>query len=235
MIQTDRGTNFTSNLFEQQVKELQVQHEMSSAYHPELQGALERFHQTLKSILRTYCVETGKDWLDGFPLLMLAVRSTVQESLGFSPAELVFVHTVRGPLKLIREQFLCKDSLCIPILENGSMFREYLHKAWDVAKQHLSDTQAKMKTRYDKKSIARSFQPGDSVLVLLPVPKSPLHARFLGPYTIEKKLSDTNYTVHTPDRWCKSLIEGFQTLPFCPHWQITYRICLRNIAMISSN
>ncbi len=92
----------------------------------------------------------------------------------------------------------------MPILEYVSTFREYLHKAWDIAKQHLSDTQAKMKTRYDRKSIARSFQPGDSVLVLLPAPNSPLHARFLGPYTIEKKLSDTNYTVLTPDRRRKS-------------------------------
>ncbi len=136
---------------------------MSSAYHPDSQGALEHFHQTLKSMLRTYCVETGRDWVDGLPLLMLAVRSTVQESLGFSPAKLVFGHTVRGPLKLISEQFLSKDSLCMPILEYVSTFHEYLHKAWDVAKQHLSDTQAKMKTRYDRKIIARSFQPGDSV------------------------------------------------------------------------
>lgn len=99
IIQTDQGTNFTSHLFEQLVKELRVEHQISSAYHPESQGALERFHQTLKSMLRTYCVETGKDWVDGLHLLMLAIRSTVQESLGFSPAELVFGHTVRGPLR----------------------------------------------------------------------------------------------------------------------------------------
>ena len=41
------------------------------------------------------------------------------------------------------------------------------------------------------------FKPGDKVLVLLPVPQSPLQAKFFGPYTIEKKLSDLNYIVHT--------------------------------------
>ncbi|KAL1248067.1 hypothetical protein QQF64_023443 [Cirrhinus molitorella] len=206
VIQTDRGTNFTSNLFEQLAKELQVRHEMSTANHPESQGALERFHQTLKSMLRAYCVETGKEWVDGLPLLMLAVRSTVQESLGFSPAELVFGHTVRGPLKLIHDQFLSKDSRQMPILEYVSTFREHLHRAWDVAKRHLSNTQVKMKKRYDRKSVDRSFQPGDSVLVLLPVPTSPMHARFSGPYTVEKKLSDTNYTILTPDRRRKSRV-----------------------------
>lgn len=63
-----------------------------------------------------------------------------------------------------------------------------------------------MKTRFDRKSVACCFQPGDSVLVLLPVPSSPMHARFAGSYKIEKKLSDTNDTVLTPDRQHKSRV-----------------------------
>ena len=55
-----------------------------------------------------------------------------------------------------------------------------------------------MKFRYDKQAKERFFKPGDKVLVLLPVPQSPLQAKFFGPYTIEKKLSDLNYIVHTP-------------------------------------
>ena len=44
----------------------------------------------------------------------------------------------------------------------------------------------------------KDFKPGDKVLVLLPVPQSPLQAKFFGSYTIEKKLSDLNYIVYTP-------------------------------------
>ncbi|KAL1279989.1 hypothetical protein QQF64_014589 [Cirrhinus molitorella] len=66
-------------------------------------------------------------------------------------------------------------SLCSVTLFEGS-FREKLHKAWDVAKAHLAGVQSKMKTRYNQKSVVRSFQPGDSVLVLLPVPGSALQA-----------------------------------------------------------
>ena len=36
--------------------------------------------------------------------------------------------------------------------------------------------------------------------MLLPVPQNHLQAKFFGPYTIEKKLSDLNYIVHTPGR-----------------------------------
>lgn len=40
VIQTDRGTNFTSRMFEQILKELDINHQLSSAYHPESQGAI---------------------------------------------------------------------------------------------------------------------------------------------------------------------------------------------------
>ena len=66
----------------------------STAYHLESQGALERFHQTLKNMLRAYCANNDKDWDEGVHLVLFAAREAVQESLGFSPFQLVFGHTV---------------------------------------------------------------------------------------------------------------------------------------------
>ncbi|XP_053085649.1 B-cell receptor CD22-like [Pangasianodon hypophthalmus] len=57
-----------------------------------------------------------------------------------------------------------------------------------------------MKTHYDQKRIVCSFQPGDAVLVLLTLPGSAMQGRFSGPYVIEKKLSDIDYAIRTPDR-----------------------------------
>ncbi len=90
-----------SNVFAKVMKQLSIKHHVSSAYHPQSQGAIERFHQTLKSMLRTFCVELEKEWDEHIPLLLFAVRNTTQASLGFSSSELVFGHTVRGPLKQI--------------------------------------------------------------------------------------------------------------------------------------
>ena len=47
-IQSDQGTNFISHTFQQVMNQLGMKQYNSSAYHPESQGALERFHQTLK-------------------------------------------------------------------------------------------------------------------------------------------------------------------------------------------
>ena len=57
-----------------------------------------------------------------------------------------------------------------------------------------------MKTRFDRKAVERQFQPGDQVLVLLPLPGSALTARFSGPYVLKNKVSITDYIIHTPER-----------------------------------
>ncbi|XP_038157608.1 uncharacterized protein LOC119794223 [Cyprinodon tularosa] len=62
VVQTDQGTNFKSRTFAQALKQWGIEHVTSSSYHPESQGALERFHQTLKTMLRKYCMETERDW-----------------------------------------------------------------------------------------------------------------------------------------------------------------------------
>uniref|UniRef100_A0A3B1IMD5 Gypsy retrotransposon integrase-like protein 1 n=1 Tax=Astyanax mexicanus TaxID=7994 RepID=A0A3B1IMD5_ASTMX len=206
-VQTDQGSNFMSKLFAQVLKQLSISHRVSSAYHPESQGALERFHQSLKAMLRKYCFESGREWDEGVPLVLFAVREAVQDSLGFSPAELVFGHTVRGPLKLLKDKWLFTDEPSTTnLLDYVSSFRERLHFACEAAKSMLASSQSKMKKHYDKCAVSRSFQPGDLVLVLLPLPGSSLQAKFSGPYVIDSKLSDTDYVVRTPDRRRKTRV-----------------------------
>ena len=88
-IQSDQGSNFMSGLFQQVMSELNFEQYKSSAYHPESQGALERFYQTLKNMIRTYFFQTEKHLDEGIHLLLFASRESEQESLGFSPFELV--------------------------------------------------------------------------------------------------------------------------------------------------
>lgn len=79
-LQSDQGSNFTHKFFSQVMQSLGIQHEKSSPYQPERQGALERFHQTLKSMLKKYCSDSGKQWDEGVPLLLFAVYEAKQES-----------------------------------------------------------------------------------------------------------------------------------------------------------
>ena len=73
----------------------------SSAYHPQLHGAVERFHQTLKTMMRRFYFDYDRNWDKGVYLLMFAVHESIQDSFSFSPFELVFCQSVRGLLKLL--------------------------------------------------------------------------------------------------------------------------------------
>ena len=199
-LQSDQGSNFMSHIFQQVMYQLQIKQYRSSPYHPESQGALERFHQTLKTMLKTYCHQNLKDWDEGIPLLMFAVRDSVQESLGFSPFELVFGHTVRGPLVMLKEKWLEEENNQTNILQYVLTFKNRLLKAGKFAKENLKKSQGRMKLWYDKKARLRTFKPGDKVLVLFPSSGNSLQAQFFGPYEVERKVNDLNYIVKTPGR-----------------------------------
>ena len=121
--------------------ELGIKQYRSSAYHPESQGALEHFHQTLKNMIRSYCFDGNRDWDEGVRLLLFAVRESVQESLGFSPFELVIGHSVRGPLKLFKEKLLSHDDVSLNLLQYVSDFRTELSNACEMAKSNLKSAQ----------------------------------------------------------------------------------------------
>lgn len=70
----------------------------------------------------------------------------------------------------------------------------------------LSVAQSKMKSNFDKNLAARFFHPGERVLVLLPVLGSALQAKFCGPYVVDRKLSETDYVIKTPDHKKKTRV-----------------------------
>ena len=80
-----------SGIFQQAMSITQCK---SSAYHPQSQGAIERFHQTLKIMIRTYCLDYDKNWDEGVHVLLLAVCESIQDNLGFSPFKLVVIQCV---------------------------------------------------------------------------------------------------------------------------------------------
>jgi hypothetical protein len=86
-ITTDRGTQFTSQVWEKFCIRLGVQHHMTTAYHPASNGLVERAHRQLKDSLRTRLA--GNDWPAHLPWILLGLRAAPKEDSGVSSAELV--------------------------------------------------------------------------------------------------------------------------------------------------
>ena len=82
---------------------LSLQQLTTIPYRPYSKGPLERFHAMLKRVLLTMGAEHPNDWDKYLPTLLFAVREILQESLGFSPFELLYGRYVRGPMQILRE------------------------------------------------------------------------------------------------------------------------------------
>ena len=61
-ILTDQGSNFTSQLLAELYRMLHNRPIRTSPYHPQTDGSVERFNQTLKVMLRKVHIQEGKDW-----------------------------------------------------------------------------------------------------------------------------------------------------------------------------
>ena len=72
--------------------------------------------------------------------------------------------------------------------------------AGERAKESLASAQTKMKNLYDCNAEIHQFSPGDQVLVLLPLVGSPFQAKFHGPFTVLRQISEQNYLLSTPKR-----------------------------------
>ena len=60
----------------------------TTAFHPQANGMVERFHRDLKAALRARL--KGPNWADQLPWVLLGLRTAPREDLNASSAELVF-------------------------------------------------------------------------------------------------------------------------------------------------
>jgi len=202
-ILSDQGTDFMSELMQIFLHDFGVNHIRTSPYHPQSNGACERFNGTLKSMLRSLLDRFPDSWDTALPWVLFAYREVPVETLGCSPFDLLFGRSVAGPLSLVKSSWLHETDLSTAkqnVVEFILSTRERLRHAVDLATEHATQQRTKAKRWYDRRAVIRTFLPGDKVLVLLPIPGKPLHAKFHGPYTVEEQLGPVDYVISTPDR-----------------------------------
>ena len=87
-ITSDRGPQFTSQLWKNVCELMGMSVNSTTAYHPQANGLVERFHRRLKEALRARL--TGPNWIDELPWVLLGIRTTPKTDLNTSTAELVY-------------------------------------------------------------------------------------------------------------------------------------------------
>jgi transposase InsO family protein len=117
IITTDRGVQFTAAAWGAALKRLGIHHVQTTAYHPQSNGAVERFHRRLKDALKARLA--GPSWPLHLPWVLLGLRATPREDSNVSPAELVFGSPLNLPAAVVTaeqppEAFMQQLSSFIP-------------------------------------------------------------------------------------------------------------------------
>jgi hypothetical protein len=111
-ISSDRGPQFASSVWAAFCKQMGVKHIMTTAYHPQSNGMVERFHRQLKAAFRAR--DCGPHWLDHLPWILLGLRAAPKEDSGYSSAELVFGSRLTLPGELQQPSPPVQAELLVP-------------------------------------------------------------------------------------------------------------------------
>ena len=203
-ILSDQGTDFMSHLMQIFLHDFSISQIRTSPYHPQSNASLERFHKTLKGMIRCLADKFDNNWDACLKWALFAYREIPVESLGYSPFELLYGRQARGPLSLLKTTWAkgltdlssAKQNVVAYLLD----LRQKLKEIVDTAVEHNKRAKTKSKTWYDKRARERTFAPGDLVLALLPSTKDPLGLKYQGPYRIIEKVGPVDYILETPGR-----------------------------------
>jgi hypothetical protein len=194
---SDRGAIFDSAFWRTLTTLTGTTLKMSTAYHPQTDGATERLNQTLEQYLRIYVNYQQNDWENLLPLAQFTYNDTVHSSTKLTPffANHAFHPNFNITLRPAGDK---------PIDATAATYAQQLKVLHEVLRQEIKLTADRMKAWYDKsKQEAPSFNVGDKVWlssrnISTQRPAKKLDHRYLGPYKILEKIGDLAYRLDLP-------------------------------------
>ena len=196
---TDQGSVFTSKLTKAMCKEFGITKIQTTPYHPQSDGALERWHACHKGMLKRSESDI-KNWDRHLKYLLFAYRSTPHCITGFSPFTLMYGRDVRGPLDILQESWLVGDCEQAKVFEWLVSVKARMSEMSEVVSEKERRAKAKMKEVYDRTASVKKLEPGDMVLVWKPGIHAKMGASWDGPFQIESKVSPVTYRVQVPGK-----------------------------------
>jgi hypothetical protein len=189
---SDRDSLFNSIFWKHLHNLIGIKLHMSSAYHPESDGATERANRTIVQMIRQCVSSDQKDWVMKLPAVEFAINSARSEVTGYTPFFLNYGHMPRA--------FLWDSN------RNGEYpgvlkFAANLKLAVIDAHDSIIAHQTKEIKNANKKRIPSPFEVGDLVYISsknLSIPKGlarKFFPKYVGPYLITQNFKNDSYRI----------------------------------------
>ncbi|CAJ0960766.1 unnamed protein product [Ranitomeya imitator] len=195
-IVSDRGPQFASRFWIELCRLLSIELNLSSAYHPETNGLVERANQTLVTYLRHFVSARQDDWASLLSWAEFALNNAVADSTGQTPFLLNYGQHPRVPVPM-------------PVSSADSRVADWAVEArdiWDRTQDAIRASKERMRSSADAhRRPAPTFAPGDLVWlsarnIRLRVESTKFAPRYLGPFKVLEQVNPVVYRLALPTR-----------------------------------
>ncbi|KAI3713356.1 hypothetical protein L1987_71933 [Smallanthus sonchifolius] len=181
-IVSDRDTRFTSRFWKRFHEAMGTRLNISTAYHPQMDGQSERTIQTLEDMLRACIIDFGGSWDSHLPLAEFSYNNSHHTTIGMTPYEMLYWRRCRT--------LVCWGEIGQKELGSLEVVRETSER-FDQIKARMKAAQDRQKSYADKRLRPIEFDVGDKVLRTYQVRKK----KVMRTYQVRKKKVMRNYQV----------------------------------------
>ena len=215
-IHTDQGRNFDSLLFKEMCRLLNITKTRTTPYHPQSDGLIERFNRTVLAMLSMFVNDNQATWDVLLPYVMLAYRSSVQATTGFTPYKVMFGQEVVLPIDIMlnldsRETFTSASAYVTRLADT-------LATVVEAVKKHQVNASKQQKAAFDFKANFQYYSEGELVWMRSKARKRgvcpKLQRRFKGPYRILERANEVLYRLVLVEGGAEIVVHFTRLKPF---------------------
>ncbi|RZC20813.1 Transposon Ty3-G Gag-Pol polyprotein [Glycine soja] len=171
--------------------------DLSTAFHPQINGQSERMIQILEDMLRACMLDFGGSWDQYLPLTEFAYNNSYQSSIQMASFEALYGRRCRSSIRWFEVGELRLVGL--------DLIQEVIEKV-KIIRDHLLTAQSRQKSYSDQRRRPLEFSVGEHVFLRVSPMKGILRfgwkgkhsPRFIGPFEILKRVGQVAYRLALP-------------------------------------
>ena len=206
-ILSDQGKEFLNKVVEGITTGFGIEHRITSAYKPDTNGLTECMNKTLTGALRKHAEENPATWNLMVPLVLMAYRSRVHPSTGFTPHELMF--GVKMNVFKADKQEEEKEATEVEIFNRSKDIQKLTEVTIPKAIKNIEAAQEQQKKSQDNRNnvLNEVLQLGQRVFIKSKKIENKFEIKNHGPYTVIGKTTKGNYYLRNNE--CKQLAVAY--------------------------
>jgi RNase H-like domain found in reverse transcriptase/Reverse transcriptase (RNA-dependent DNA polymerase)/Integrase zinc binding domain/gag-polyprotein putative aspartyl protease len=165
-IVSDRGPQWNSEFFRALCDKADIRLSLSTAYHPQTNGLVERTNEVVETALRHYVAPDQKDWNKTLPFIEFALNDAHKDASGTAPFRMNRITVPLTPFEAVKERIATQKDITCPQSECSTWMgvsvpqgeRTFLQAQEQFlrARQSVHWAKCKMKEVHDRKGVVNN-------------------------------------------------------------------------------